>query len=161
MKKTIILLAVALCVMLPTLGHAQFDKGTTMLGPHIGFGYYGGALAIGGKLEVPVTKAGEAGPGVIGIGVRLDYLAIGDGYSLIGVAGTANYHFKFGDGKWDPYLGLGLGYFSFSGGGFYGSSRVFVTGSAGIRYYFSRNTALRAEFSSDLTYFVVGIDFGL
>ncbi len=161
MKKNIILLTIAFLVTLPMLGKAHFDKGTTMLGPHIGLGSYGNAFTVGGKLEFGVTKPGDAGPGVIGIGLRVDYLSIGDGYSLIGVLGSANYHFKVGDGSWDPYLGLGLGYASFSGGGLYGVSGIQFIGNAGIRYFMSRALALRLELGSGISYAVFGIDFGI
>ena len=75
------------------------------------------------------------------------------------------------DTRWDPFVGLGLGFViiisRYSGPAFgdgfnpsssYGSG-IFITGQLGARYFFSPNMAIRAEYGFGYMPFAVGFDF--
>jgi hypothetical protein len=165
------LLAVVL-FLTPRLGSAQFNKGSMLIGPHIGLAAYGGSPAFGANFEVGITEPGKAGPGIIGISGRLDYWSYGfdsfDKFTWITVGVFGNYHFQLDDKRWDLFAGLGLGYqnvsWSYSGPGSgiasYGSG-IFFAGDAGARYFFSPGFAARAMVGFGLEWLVVGVDFAL
>jgi hypothetical protein len=164
--------------LLPVSGRAQFGESSTFLGPHIGLAAYESAPSFGANFETALNKPGELGDGVLGLSIRADYFSYNFGvaaqydwsYTWITAGAYCNYHFKVGDGKFDPFVGLGLGYQNVSvdygdqGQGLYSSSwgsGVFFAGNAGARYFFSKSLALRALLGFGVTYIVVGIDFGL
>ena len=153
--------------------HGAFNKGSMLLGPHIGLAAFGSAPAFGVNFETGVTEPGKAGPGVIGISGRVDYFGFSEidwKYTWIAVGVFANYHFAVNT-PWDPFLGIGLGYQNVSvswtgasgeqfGSGAWGSG-VYFSGDAGIRYFFSPTMAARAQLGFGVTYLVLGLDFGL
>src|SRR5881394_1941294 len=85
-----------------------FGQSSMFLGPHFGFGYYGGGLDLGGNFEVAVTEPGKAGPGIIAVAARVDYESFTD-WALTSFSAIGNYHFALENKQWDLYAGLGLG----------------------------------------------------
>ncbi|MEI8135585.1 MAG: hypothetical protein WCH46_11025 [bacterium] len=122
--------------------------------------------------ETGITEPGKVGPGIIGIGGRVDYWswAYSTDYSWtwIAISAFANYHFILTDNKWDLFAGLGLVYENISwsnksalGGVNLYPSTVTLQGNAGARYFFSPNLAGRALVGFGISYITVGVDFGL
>ncbi len=153
---------------------AQFDYGRNYAGAHIGLSGVGSALTLGLDYERGITKVGEVGPGIIGIGGLFDYFSYSEDYFAdagswtyidFGVSGM--YHFVLSDKKWDPFAGLVLGYevaswkwnhaylgaYSPSAGGFT------LGGSAGVRYFFNDNWAAQARVGFGFYILAVGVDY--
>jgi Outer membrane protein beta-barrel domain len=182
MKNRLLLLTAAtllgFAVLIPSRANAQFVNGSDYIGPEIGLATgYGSGFMFGGMFEAPITHPGSVGPGLLGISVRVDYF--GWSYpdwtiSFIPIGVICDYHFgpMLSDPRWDPFVGLGLGFVianaSYSGppiDGFnpsasYGST-VFFTGQFGARYFFSPSMAIRAEYGFSYTGLSVGLDFRL
>jgi hypothetical protein len=156
----------------PQNSSAQFTKSSMLIGPHIGLAAYSSAPLFGANFEVGVTEPGKAGPGIIGIGGRVDYFSYSYftdwTFTWITVGVTGNYHFQFDDKKWDPFLGLEIGYehvsWSAPGVTSYTSpwgNGIFIAPTAGARYFFSPNFAARAQLGFSISYLVLGVDFGI
>jgi Outer membrane protein beta-barrel domain len=184
MKKHLLLFTAAsllgVAALIPSRASAQFTNGSSYIGPELGLGFgYGGGVLFGGMFETPITNPGTVGPGRLGIAVRVDYWSWSDSYpgaysytySYIPIGVLCDYHFVLNDTRWDPFIGLGLGYVivssSYSGPAFsegfnpsssYGSG-VFFTGQLGARYFFSPSIAIRAEYGFSYLPFAVGLDF--
>jgi hypothetical protein len=166
-------LLVGVLLFMPRTSSAQFGMGSTLLGPHLGLAAYGGGISFGANFEKSFIEPGKFGPGIVGISGRFDYFGFSEiywKYTWIAISACANYHFKMDDNKWDPFLGLGLGYENVSVSAIgdntlnYGSgwgSGIYISGNAGIRYYLSPAMALRAQAGFGVTYLVLGLDFGL
>ncbi len=152
--------------------NAQFEYGKNYIGPHIGLSGVGSALTLGADYERGITQVGEVGPGIIGIGGMFDYFSYGDAalygkwtYIDIGVSGM--YHFVLDNKKWDPFLGLVLGYeiaswswnSGYSGLASPSAGGFALGGSAGIRYFLSDNLALQARVGFGFYLLAVGVDF--
>jgi hypothetical protein len=132
-----------------------FGVGYTDLGPVIGLGGIGEAgISLGGRFETGFKALPDMGDGVLGISAGFDWYSYDLGafgsISYIPIGVTANYHFKLENLQWDPFLGLGLGYYIVSApscGGFrcaYNSGIYFI-GRAGIRYFLNPALALYAD----------------
>lgn len=151
-------LVVMMVALFSSKAHAQFENQKNYAGAHIGLGYYSSGLVLGLDYERGITEIGQAGPGIIGIGGLLDFSSYsypgGNGtYFGLGVSGM--YHFVLQDRKWDPFIGLVLGY---QGSSYYSSGLFpFITG--GIRYFFSDNLAVQARLGWDFYYLAVGVDY--
>jgi hypothetical protein len=186
MKKHLLLYTAAsllgVAALIPSRAVAQFTNGSNYIGPEIGLGLgYGSGIMIGGMFETPITDPGTVGPGRLAIAARIDYWSWSDSYlgayaytysySYIPIGVICDYHFVLHDTRWDPFIGLGLGYViissSYSGPAFgpgfnpsasYGSG-LFFTGQIGARYFFSPSMAIRAEFGFDYLPLAVGLDF--
>ena len=176
--KALSTLFIAALTVLPILSKAQFGEGSMFLGPHIGLSAYQSAPTFGAYFETAINKPGELGDGILGISGRLDYFSYDYdagpsynwSYTWINIGAYCNYHFKVGDGKFDPFLGLGLVYHNVSvdygeaGQGTFSDSWGSGVGfdlNAGARYFFSKNMALRALLGYNTAFLVVGIDFGI
>ncbi len=161
--------------------NAQFENQKNFLGAHIGLSGVGSALTLGADYERGITNVGEVGPGIIGVGGLFDYFSYGSsdyGYSDVGswtyidFGVTGMYHFVLSDKKWDPFVGLVLGYevaswkwkgeysylnseygYSPSAGGFT------LGGSAGIRYFLSDNWTAQARVGFGFYILAVGVDY--
>ena len=153
---------------------AQFKNGGNYLGPHIGLSGVGSTLTLGLDYERGITNAGEVGPGIIGIGVLFDYYSYSEDYFAnagswtyidFGVSGM--YHFVLDNDKWDPFIGLVLGYEvaswkwnnTYSGGYSPSAGGFTLGGSAGIRYFFNDNWAAQARVGFGFYIFAVGVDY--
>lgn len=177
MKRFSVLLPLVLlaCIISSSTAHAQFVNGKSYLGPHIGLGYVGSGLTFGADYETPITKPGEVGPGMIGIGGELDYTSWGSGDNSFGYTWTffdigvsGNYHFMLDNKKIDPFVGLILGYraasFKWNDGtsttsALTGYGGLNLGGSAGVRYFLSPNLALQARLGFGFYLLAVGVDF--
>lgn len=162
-----------------------FGVGYTDVGPTVGLGGLNGASAsFGGRFEHAIKTLPDMGNGVLGVQVAAEYYSWSAGgsgpgftysssikYIPIGV--TANYHFKLDEQpKFDPFVGLGLGYnvvsCSYSsnfGGSFTGncgySSGIYFIGRAGARYFFSPQMAGYADVGAGGATLNVGLMFKL
>jgi hypothetical protein len=162
--------------MIATNARAQFVNGSDYIGPEIGLATgYGSGFLFGGMFEAPITHPGSVGPGLLGIAVRVDYFGWSYPdwtFSFIPIGVFCDYHFgpMLSDTRWDPFVGLGLGFVianaSYSGQPINGfnpsaaySSGIFFTGQLGARYFFSPSMAIRAEYGFSYTGLSVGLDF--
>jgi hypothetical protein len=146
-----------------------FGLGYTDIGPVIGLGGIGSASAsFGGRAEHAIKALPDMGNGVLGIEAGFDYYSWSNSfysYKYIPIGVTANYHFKLDDPKWDPFIGLGLGYqvitCDFSGltGNLCSSSAIYFIGRAGARYFFTGNTAAYVDAGAGSGAFHVGVTF--
>jgi hypothetical protein len=154
------LLLAALTV--PSLAQAQgFVSGPIYAGPRFWVGNLNGAVAIGGQAEKGLTQPEEYGPGIISVGVGLDWYSWSFDYpngsydySVVPIQVFGNYHFVLPTNpRWDPYLGLALVYSvvsaSWDGAGVQGSdasaSSFDFAGQAGMRYFLSERFALQGQ----------------
>jgi hypothetical protein len=176
MKKHLLLLTLAallgLTALIPSRASAQFVNGSLYLGPELGLGLgYGGGVVLGGMVESAITNPGTVGSGRLAIAGRIDFYSWSDGYysySYIPIGIYCDYHFALDDTRWDPFVGLGLGYVivsaSYSGPSDnnynygYGST-VFLAAQAGVRYFVSPSVAIRAELGLGYLPLGVGVDF--
>jgi hypothetical protein len=192
MKKNVLFLTAAAILsavaLFPSRANAQFTNGSSYIGPELGLGIgFGNGIMFGGMFETPITDPGTVGPGRLAIAARVDYWSWSNNngdylynysytYSYIPIGVICDYHFVLLDPKgmqtkWDPFIGLGLGYVivssSYSGPAFgngfnpsssYGSG-LFFTGQLGARYFFSPSMAIRAEYGLSYLPFCVGFDF--
>ncbi len=165
----------SLSTMVASNANAQFTNGSIYLGPELGIGLgYGGGIVLGGMIEAPITNPGTVGSGRLAIAGRLDYYSWSVGqyysYSFIPIGVYCDYHFALDDTRWDPFVGIGLGYVivsaSYSGPNQdvfnYGyASNVFLAAQVGVRYFVNPNLAIRAEFGLNYLPLGVGVDFKL
>jgi hypothetical protein len=133
-----------------------YKEGDNLLNGTIGLGNGFGSISIGGSFEHGFTDNISAGGSV-------DYLGLGSGYGsggLLYIAGRGSFHagelLKASD-KLDPYIGLGLGYLSWPGTGYGGSSGLFFQGHLGARYWFSDNLGGVAEIGAGAATLKVGV----
>ncbi len=119
LKSLRIILIVILLLFVTNTNMAQFEAGKHFAGPSIGLTFLGSTFQLGANYEygMNVKEIGIDAPGTLGIGGILRYWSYSEGYYsgnwsytsiVIGVQG--NYHFKSGDGKFDPWTGLILAY---------------------------------------------------
>ena len=181
MKLSVLTVIASLCAIGLTSrpAAAQFEYGKNYAGAHVGLSGVGSALTLGLDYERAVTKPGDVGPGIIGVGGLFDYFSYGSneyGFSDVGswtyldFGASGMYHFVLSDRKWDPFVGLVLGYevaswswkgnysymnqyYSPSGGGFT------IGGSAGVRYFFNDSWAAQARVGFGFYLLAVGVDY--
>jgi len=167
------LFAIAALVFFAPKANAQFDNHLNYAGAHIGLSGVGSALTLGLDYERGVTDIGQAGPGIIGIGGLFDYyhwsedqFGYGGSWTYIDLGVSGMYHFVLDDRKWDPFLGLVLGYeiatWSWSGVSYTSNPTAggfTLGGSAGIRYFFNDNWAAQARVGFGFYLFAVGVDY--
>jgi hypothetical protein len=155
--------------------------GYTDIGGVIGVGGVGSASAsFGGRFEHAIKALPDLGGGMLGIQAAFDYYSWSGGTGLgtyswkyIPIGVTANYHFKLDEQpKFDPFVGLGLGYnvvsCSYSsnfGGAFTGNcgynSGIYFIGRAGARYFFSPGMAGYADIGAGGATLNIGLMFKL
>jgi hypothetical protein len=157
----------------------NFGMGYTDIGPTIGLGGLGSAsAAFGGRFERAIKPLPDMGNGILGIQAGVDYYSWSSGsiggyswsYKYIPVGVTANYHFKLEDQRFDPFVGLGLGYnvvsCNWSGPttviddcGY--SSGIYFIGKAGARYFFNPKMAAYADVGAGAATLNLGVMFRL
>lgn len=168
MKKLLLTAVSFALVLCASLGNAQYEKGKNFLGPHLGLSGIGSTFTIGADYEYGVTEN-------IGVGGLFDYwsydfssfgFSSGYSYKYITIGGTGSYHFMMDDKKWDPFVGLALGYYIVSvttpaGGISTGLdvSRLFLGGQGGVRYFFTPKLAGQARVGFGAYILAVGVDF--
>jgi hypothetical protein len=151
-------------------GSAAFPVGYTDIGPTIGLGGIGSAgIAVGGRFEHGFRAMPEFNNGTLSFELSIDwyhysnsYAGIDYGFTYIPIGGTVNYHFPLTDQRWDPFVGLGLGYESVSTkyGGSYSSGLYFI-GRAGMRYRWKPNMSFYGDLGAGAATLNVGIMFGM
>jgi hypothetical protein len=153
--------------------NAQFDDQNNYCGVHLGLGGHGDPPppAFGIDYEHGITRTGEVGPGVIGVGGLFDYCHgkspyYGEGertYMNFGISGM--YHFVLATKQWDPFLGLIFGHQNASK---WHSSELssdpLASGFAlcpvpGVRYFFVDDWAALVKVSYGFYTLAVGIDY--
>jgi|WetSurMetagenome_2_1015567.scaffolds.fasta_scaffold92685_3 hypothetical protein len=165
MKK---LMIVVLFLMIPFLAsQAQLKERDNLLGGTLGFWTNHNSPTFGVNYENEVTQAGI---GTIGIGgllrfssYRNDYYNDHNSNLFIGAQGNYNFN-EIGDGKFVPFLGLVLGFYSSTPGNDFESknSGLWLSGQAGMRYFFSDNVAGVVRFglgSNNFNALELGVDF--
>ena len=183
MRKTLSLVAAAGLVATSVAGAQKggapaFNVGYTDIGPTLGLGGLNGASAsFGGRFEHAIKALPDMGNGILGIQVAAEYYSwsassVGFGSSIkyIPIGVTGNYHFKVeSEPKFDPFVGLGLGYnvVSCSYTGAFGSgncgysSGIYFIGRAGARYFFAPNMAGYADIGAGGATLNIGLMFKL
>jgi len=147
-----------------------FSAGYTDIGPVIGLGNLGSAsAAFGGRLEHAIKPLPDMGGGILGLEAAFDYYSWSNtlfSYKYIPIGVTANYHFKLDEPKWDPFVGLGLGYriitcdYSGPGGSnLCSNSAIYFIGRAGVRYFFSPSMAAYADAGAGAATLSLGVTF--
>lgn len=163
-------LVVALMSVYSQSASAQdgFQPGYLDVGPALGLGGVAGVgTSIGARLEKGIKTLPSMGDGILGIQAfaqfaSLDRFTIGGSWFFLGA--TANYHFKMNDTKFDPFLGLGLGYSNFSwdvdctG---CSSSTINFAGRLGARYFFAEKLAGYADVGTGGSTINLGVMFKL
>lgn len=155
MKKLFFVFLIAL--LSTSISNAQFSANKHHLGPSVGFSFLGSTPQFGLNYEYGMDIKDF---GVIAIGGIARYWSYGETffsdkvkYTDILIGAQANYHFKIGDGKFDPWLGLTLAYdagsVSWDGpagpGGLPVNGGMFFGGNAGARYWVSPTFAISAR----------------
>ena len=147
-----------------------FGVGSTDIGPVIGLGGIGSAgLSFGGRFERAIKQLPNLGDGVLAIQLSADYYSFSNTFATVGykfkyipIGATANYHIKVNDSKFDPFVGVGLGYAivssSYSGAGASASALYFI-GKAGLRYYMANGVALYADVGAGAATLNAGLMF--
>jgi hypothetical protein len=146
-----------------------FGLGTLDVGPTIGLGGISGAdFAFGGRIEKGIKALPDLGDGLLGIAGFVNYYnfdcGVFDCGSIIFFGATANYHFKITNTKWDPFVGIGLGYNMWSepeGVFDAGYGGIELAANAGVRYYFSDKLAGYADVATGAAALNVGVMFKL
>ena len=161
LKSCLVAAIISVTALFATNARAQFTNGALYLGPELGIGLgYGGGIVLGGMIESAITNPGTVGSGRLAIAGRIDFYSWSDGpfsYSFIPIAAYCDYHFALNDTRWDPFIGLGLGYVIVHSSGFedgfgYGyGSNLFLAAQVGVRYFVNPNLAIRAELWIELS----------
>ena len=149
-----------------------FNMGYTDIGPTVGIGNLGSASAsFGGRFEHAIKPLPDLGNGMLGIQVGAEYYSWSNpffSYKYIPIGVTANYHFKLDEPKFDPFVGLGLGYqiisCDFTGSGINSgcsNSAIYFIGRAGARYFLSQGMSVYADVGAGAATFNVGMMFKL
>jgi hypothetical protein len=164
MKATIYSVLFILCVVTSSFG--QLKERDNLMGGTLGFWAHNNTPTFGFNYENQVTQAGI---GTIGLGALLRYSSYGyndrpERFSNIFVGGQGNYNFnEIASGKFVPFLGLVLGFFSSSpNGNSLKESGLWAWGQAGMRYFFSPSVAGVVRFglgNFNFNAFELGVDF--
>lgn len=156
----------ALLVACVNTTSAQFRKGATFLGPNLTLATT--PIGFGGDIEFALSDN-------FGLGALIRYWGESVGgysWSVIIPQAQGAYHFM-PKNEVDPYVGARLGYAIYSVSGLsYGtaSSDLFLTGTGGLRYFFSPKISVNGSIEFRLAgtdYFgtglglVAGVDFTL
>jgi hypothetical protein len=178
-RKTLSLVAAAGLMAVSVAGAQKgstpmFGVGYNDVGPTFGLGGLnaGANAAFGGRFEHGLKALPDMGNGMLGIQVAADYYsASAPSFSVkyIPIGVTANYHFRLDqEPKFDPFVGLGLGYsvvsFSCSNAQFGcagSSSAVYFIGRAGARYFFAPSMAAYADVGAGAAALNLGLMFKL
>jgi hypothetical protein len=178
MKKSYILSLVCLiCLTLAQVDSSaqEFEKGSIVINPGLGLGYYyGGGFAVGFAVNAEFSITDEIAVGPYIAFTRWDY-AYGAGYdyayTFIDFGARGSYHFakllKVNNEQFDPYAGAFLGFVSssyssdFSNGDdpYDGGVRGGVY--AGARWFFTPMFAAFGEVGVGLYPILIGVTFKL
>jgi len=166
--------------------NAQFEMGKHYVGPSLGVGAGGYGLSFGADYEygISLKEIGFDEPGALGVGVILRYYSWSQSFTFLNltyewsytdiiIGAQGNYHFKLSNEKFDPWVGLILGFdissASWNGPDNFGGNLdastgwVFFNASIGARYWFSPTIAARIGFGfgNIVSSIIFGVDFKL
>lgn len=149
---------------LAATSHGQLKERDNLMGGTLGFWARNSSPTFGFNYENQVTQAGI---GTIGLGALLRYSNFPNNterFSSIFVGGQGNYNFnQIGSGKFVPFLGLVIGFFSSSPNGTsLKESGLWTWGQAGMRYFFSPSVAGVVRFglgNFNFNALELGVDF--
>lgn len=165
--------------------HAQWTKGVTYLGGHIGLINEENTFMYGIDIEHAISKPNELGPGQLGAGISFDRAsytkslkdAFTDNtstFTTMPIQAYATYHLgaMIENRTFDPYLMLGLSYTMRSistVNNRFNPPQTFATstddidfiGAVGIRYFLDRNLAIHARLGFGPILGMVGVSYGL
>lgn len=138
MKTTIYSIIFFLCLIASS--NAQLKERDNLMGGTLGFWARNSSPTFGFNYENQITQAGI---GSIGLGALLRYSNFPgnepERFSNVFVGGQANYNFnQIASGKFVPFLGVVLGFFSSSpNGSSLKQNGLWAWGQGGMRYFFS------------------------
>lgn len=147
MKTTICTFIFLMCISASSFG--QLKEKDNLLGGTLGFWAENKSSTFGFNYENQITQAGA---GSIGLGALLRYSNYSQNgnekFSNVFIGGQTNYNFnQIGNGKFVPFIGLVLGFYSSSpDGNSVEQSGLWTWAQAGSRYFFSPNIAGVARF---------------
>ncbi len=157
--------SVLFLMLLATASFSQLKERDNLMGGTLGFWARNNTPTFGFNYENQVTQAGI---GSIGLGALLRYSSYPDDrlerFSNIFLGGQANYNFnQIASGKFVPFLGVVLGFFSSSpNGNSLKNSGLWAWGQGGMRYFFSPAVAGVARFglgNFNFNTLELGVDF--
>lgn len=166
-------LALTIGSVAPAAAQDGFVVGHTDAGPILGLGGLGGAdFAIGGRYEVGIKQLPDLGNGILGIQGAVDYynadydFLVNDSFTYMPISVVANYHINLKNKKFDPFVGLGLGYLyaRYDCGALCGSAStggVYLVGRLGMRYFMRPKLAFYADVGAGAASLDVGLVFKL
>ena len=162
MKSTIYTVILLTCII--ACSHAQLKERDNLMGGTLGFWAHNNSPTFGFNYENQITQAGI---GSIGLGALLRYSNFtnsAEKFSNIFIGGQANYNFnQIESGKFVPFLGVVLGFFSSSpNGNSLKDSGLWAWGQAGMRYFFSPTVAGVVRFglgNFNFNALELGVDF--
>jgi hypothetical protein len=162
MKTTIYSVIFLLCVIASS--QAQLKERDNLMGGTLGFWAHHSSPTFGFNYENEISQAGI---GTFGLGALLRYsnfLNNDERFSNLFLGGQANYNFnQIADGKFVPFIGLVLGFFSSSpNGNSLKESGLWAWGQGGMRYFFSPSVAGVARFglgNFNFNALELGVDF--
>ena len=167
-----IALAVLGLIIMCASARAQFEQNHHYVGATVGLSNVGSDVSFGADYEQCVT--GKVGPGRFGVGASVRYWSFDDWYygwahayslNYFAINGTGSYHFAPSDTRWDPFIGLSLGYYvvdadgpwdEYGYGRSHGGSRLYLGLHAGARYFVTPSLALQARIGFDADVLSVG-----
>jgi hypothetical protein len=160
MKKLLTLTFVVTALLFSSKVNAQaYKKGDKLLNATLAVGNTYG-FGFGASFESGITENISVGGSFDYI--KYSYLGFNEG-SLLYFGARGSYHaaeiLKLTDDKFDPYVGLGLGYVSWPGSYSFGGSGIFFQGHLGVRYYFSEKLGGVAEVGAGASPLKIGVAF--
>jgi hypothetical protein len=163
--------------------HAQWTKGVTYLGAHVGLINEENAFMYGIDIEHAISKPNELGPGQLGVGIAIDRAsftkslkdAVTDNtstFTTMPIQAYATYHIgaMIENRTLDPYIMVGFAFtmrsistvnnrfnqeFSSS------TNNTDFIGGVGIRYFLDRNLAIHARLGFGPVLGLVGVSYGM
>lgn len=163
MKTTIFTLLFLVC--LSGISFSQLKEGDNLMGGTLGFWARNQTPTFGFNYEHQVTQAGVV---AIGLGALLRYSSYPDDrlerFSNLFLGGQANFNFnQIATGKFVPFLGVVLGFYSSSpNGNSLKQNGLWAWGQGGMRYFFSPAVAGVVRFGLGTFNFnalELGVDF--
>jgi hypothetical protein len=163
MKTKIFSMLFIMCLAATSFG--QLKEGDNLMGGTLGFWARNNTPTFGFNYENQVTQAGVVS---IGLGALLRYSSFPDDrlerFSNLFLGGQANFNFnQIGTGKFVPFLGVVLGFYSSSpNGNSLKQNGLWAWGQGGMRYFFSPAVAGVVRFGLGTFNFnalELGVDF--
>lgn len=151
-----------LCLIVSSQG--QLKEHDNLMGGTLGFWARNSSPTFGFNYENQLTQAGI---GTIGVGALLRYSSFNnepERFSNTFIGGQANYNFnQIGTGKFVPFAGIVLGFYSSSpNGSSLKQNGLWTWGQAGMRYFFSPAVAGVVRFglgNFNFNALELGVDF--